>query len=567
MLISTGVDALIKLVKEKKKIEITLASRLLNIPISTIEEWAHALESEGILSIEYQLTKVYLKWITPTEEKINEERVALQTEKTQLMEQIKELEVKSKNQIDSVAKLKDEFNANYSKLLMKLEELAKNSGAVQETKAARESDYYKAVDQLEEVRGQISQVRDSIQFMREQLEKTKTELMSSELEKKVAGIVNSRERVAALKSELESMESEVAKIIQSISSKNIDSSGFKQGLESLRSEFSSLTKQIEEQRELLKEVRSFSQLMENAKKEIEDMRASSRAVVSELKDFKGTVSEISNKAAQASKVIAENEERAARLEESLKNAEETFSHLNLDKNQEEAMMRLSEDVKKLSERMDKFQSENQTILPLFENVDKVISGLSELKKKVGEERKRLAEESGAIFASLDEEIATYGTFQKIKERAISTINDYLNQLEKIEVNYENAANLAEKVEKKLDEALAKFKESSEYKDAEELSTLMDKLAEKKQLLEEIRSGLENLDESAKRTAKQINILSKEVQLLEIRAGSTAPEMREQVKRAEDEIKESISLTESEQQEFDSKREELRKLIKKLWEEE
>lgn len=62
LLISTGVDGLIKLVREKGKVEMSEAAHVLNMPTSSIEEWAHMLEGEGLIKIQYQLTHIYLVW-------------------------------------------------------------------------------------------------------------------------------------------------------------------------------------------------------------------------------------------------------------------------------------------------------------------------------------------------------------------------------------------------------------------------------------------------------------------------------------------------------------------------
>ncbi len=74
LLITTGVDALVRLVKEKQKIELDEASSLLNIPQETIEDWTRVLEEEGILRIEYRLTRVFLVWVKPTEEEVATEK-------------------------------------------------------------------------------------------------------------------------------------------------------------------------------------------------------------------------------------------------------------------------------------------------------------------------------------------------------------------------------------------------------------------------------------------------------------------------------------------------------------
>ncbi len=570
MLISTGVDALIKLVREKGKVDLALASRLLNIPVSTIEEWAHALESEGIIAIEYQLTKVYLKWVSPTEEKIEEERAHLEGEKAQLLQLIKEKDKKTEVQLKEVAELKDEFVANYAKIMEKIEELGSRSAAVQKTREGREEDYYKAVDALEELRGKISELRDSVKFVREQLEKTRAQLTGSDIERQMRGVLESRASIAGLKAELEEMEREATKALNSISSSTIgsaDVSGLRGALDSVKVEYETLKKEMEGTLATLKGAESASEVLADAKSKMDSLRSSTESAAAELGSLTGTIPEIETRISEISARLKENEEKVQRFAETLKKAEETMKALRPDEKSGLAIEELIQMGKVLGEKMEKFQTSASETLPLFENVDRLISSLSGLRKRIGEERKKLAEESGAIFASLDEEVETYSTFQKIKERAGLAIGDYLNQLEKIEADYEKAAKEAERVEKELDSSLTKFRESGEYKAAEQLSTAMDMLTDKKRALEEIRNGIDALDSSATRVAKQVKLLAKEAELLELRSGTSVSEAREKTKRAGEEIRESLALTESEQKDFDLKREELRKLIKKLWEEE
>ena len=47
LLITTGVDALVRLVRQKQRVELSDAAGILNIPEDTIEEWAGALEEQG----------------------------------------------------------------------------------------------------------------------------------------------------------------------------------------------------------------------------------------------------------------------------------------------------------------------------------------------------------------------------------------------------------------------------------------------------------------------------------------------------------------------------------------
>jgi methyl-accepting chemotaxis protein len=67
VLISTGVDGLVKLVRDRGKIELRDAAVELGISQGILEEWARVLEKEGVIKIEYLFTKIYLT--TPSAEK------------------------------------------------------------------------------------------------------------------------------------------------------------------------------------------------------------------------------------------------------------------------------------------------------------------------------------------------------------------------------------------------------------------------------------------------------------------------------------------------------------------
>lgn len=59
-IIETGVDRLVNLVKRRGKIALQDAAKELGVSLDVIEEWADFLEEEGMISIEYKLTKPYL---------------------------------------------------------------------------------------------------------------------------------------------------------------------------------------------------------------------------------------------------------------------------------------------------------------------------------------------------------------------------------------------------------------------------------------------------------------------------------------------------------------------------
>jgi chromosome segregation ATPase len=68
--IKTGVDKLVELVSEKKRVTVDDAAKKLGVGKEVVQEWAEFLEEEGIVSLDYSLSKV---WIT--EKRITKEEV------------------------------------------------------------------------------------------------------------------------------------------------------------------------------------------------------------------------------------------------------------------------------------------------------------------------------------------------------------------------------------------------------------------------------------------------------------------------------------------------------------
>ena len=61
--ITTGIDRFIRLLYDKKRIELNDASKQLGVAPNTVEYWGYVLESNGLVRINYTLTAVYLEWI------------------------------------------------------------------------------------------------------------------------------------------------------------------------------------------------------------------------------------------------------------------------------------------------------------------------------------------------------------------------------------------------------------------------------------------------------------------------------------------------------------------------
>ena len=58
--IKTGVDKLVELISQKKRISVDEASKSLGVGKDLIQEWAEFLEEEGVVMIEYKLSTIWI---------------------------------------------------------------------------------------------------------------------------------------------------------------------------------------------------------------------------------------------------------------------------------------------------------------------------------------------------------------------------------------------------------------------------------------------------------------------------------------------------------------------------
>src|SRR3989338_5754464 len=70
--IETGVDKLVNLVKQRGRIALADAAIELGVSTTVIQEWVDFLEEEGIISVEYKLTKPFLVERKLTKKEVDE---------------------------------------------------------------------------------------------------------------------------------------------------------------------------------------------------------------------------------------------------------------------------------------------------------------------------------------------------------------------------------------------------------------------------------------------------------------------------------------------------------------
>ncbi|MFZ5501468.1 MAG: hypothetical protein ACOY58_06120, partial [Candidatus Micrarchaeota archaeon] len=185
----------------------------------------------------------------------------------------------------------------------------------------------------------------------------------------------------------------------------------------------------------------------------------------------------------------------------------------------------------------------------------------EIAKKMETKARQMRREMDSLEAALDDEKETYLTFQKIKERIVPSIERYQTQLDAMEAKLKGLKDESASRIKEMKEEAEKLQQSIKGGEVQDAIKLAEEIRGKKKMLDDIRSSLDEMGDIADNLNKRITLLSREAKLLEIRTGGGAA-----VKKAEEEgVREKLSLTEEEELEFRKKREELKRLIQKLWE--
>ncbi len=129
-MISTGVDAFIKLVREEQRIDINEAALRMGLSRQVLEEWATVLEEQGLIKIEYQLTKVYLVWVARTKEEmevkaseISDRRAAAVRVGESQLEEIMELSKQLDSLQDEFSKISEAFEVKMGGVKKQLEKM------------------------------------------------------------------------------------------------------------------------------------------------------------------------------------------------------------------------------------------------------------------------------------------------------------------------------------------------------------------------------------------------------------------------------------------------------------
>ena len=552
LLITTGVDALVRLVREKQRVELKTAAALLNIPEATIEEWSHILEEEGIVKIEYYLTKIYLAWVTPTEEKIKVEKEMFYQEKANVEKEISELKSRLAPDTESLSQLKQTFTKFYNEFGPRLDKLEKELASMAGQKNTEFEKQKLAITNVDE---KLFMLEDSLKVLKNELEKIRLDLTGKDAKKSFERIY---EEVASLSSQLEDVASRASNYQKEIPSEFPPVSEVKKKFEQIKKDFDNVKNTNAKMRDDLVSIQESSGVLKEVESSIKKYETRISDTKKDLAELSDTAEELRSKSTSLAEKINKDMEIIERFSDSIDIAKGVLQRFP---SQDEIAKELAR-VKKVEDGIQEKIGVVSELLHTLPNIKNLTDEFAQIKRRAEEKKTELEDKSEEIKDTLKEGASTYATFEKIKERTLLSIQTYNAQLQAIADDINKLKKESQQASAQLDQSAKTYQEKLKKQDVLDVLKAAEDIKNKKLLMDEINSSLDSLSETAESIAKRLNLLAKEAGMLDLRTGGAVT-----VKDVEQEkqMVNQIKLTRQEEDEFNKKREELKELIKKLWE--
>ncbi len=557
LLITTGVDALVRLVREKQKIELSVAARLLNISPTTLEEWAHILEDEGIIKIDYSLTKIFLSWITPSEEKIEEEKQKFYQEKGGVVKEVEELRSRLEPEIKGLDDFKTSFSKFYESVAPKLEKLSKEIGS-----AGLQSDsgfFQNQKAEAAKVDEKLSMLEYGIKALKNDLDSTKIEMAAGAKSKEF--IEKIQEALVVLNKRFEDLSKKALQYQSEVPTDFPSIAAVRQKFEAIKKDFDNIKNSNAQLRDGLLGIQESSDILKEVESSISKYEDEISKTKSELQALSQSAEKLMTKSTEISERVKKSTQTFEHFADSLETAKGILYRFP---SQDEVGKELAR-IKKVEDSIaEKIKTVSQLLADL-PDVKDLSKEFAEIRKDAEEKQHELESRTEEVLTALEEGSSTYATFEKIKERTLLSIQSYNAQLKAVteeisQIRKSNADALAG-----VEKAAASYQDKVKKSDVKDVLKNIEDINSKKAIVDEIKTSLDSVSESAENLTRRLNLLSKEASILELRSGSGTAGSPAQKEEKEKEVVTQLKLTKQEEEDFSKKREELRDLIKKLWE--
>ena len=374
--ILTGVDKLLELLKQKKKISMKDAAKHLSLPVTVINEWADFLNEEKIIKIEYGIRNQILVLNETSEKDIKIQKEEVQKSKETLLRKILTIS-------NIMGKRRNEFSA-------------------------LKEEFEKVKNDIEKSTSSLSKEIDAVKSLDEKKSRIKAEFASSSsaYEKKINELLE----------KMQEEEKEYSKLVQKFSEKE-------KSLKEIETEKKSLTRKENEIKKklssLLSSVASIEQrLHEGLRKEAYSKE--------QLGDIKKNLEKVSGRIDKGKHELKKLQESLAKSEKESENRLKFFfnqieNKINIDEKEKEQLKR---SVARFEEFMSKMNS-----LVVF--INKVEKDFSELSRKISNFEKKIkivafVTNKGEYNRHMQDIKQHFSSIEKLKD----TIDEDLKNLKK-----------------------------------------------------------------------------------------------------------------------------------------
>ena len=293
-IIETGVDKLVNLIKQRGKIALADAAVELGVSTTVIQEWVNFLEDEGIISVEYKLTKPFLVERKLTKKEVDEKAKEFSNKKDVFVRKSEVSLSFLQKQESELKKVKGEFDRIKSELGLQLDtvraemkELEKYQQSKMEMQKQIEEQKKDAKAKIDDLTKQITIEQKRYEDLVADVKKEKEELLK---EKSEAKSIEESEKI--LNKKLAEFKDMIKQIEKKVSDEDISIKNSEGHIERLGRLIDDIKSHVEEEKSSIGPLIEKSREQERKVHEIQDEII--KKISQNQKDISG-IKEVTNK--------------------------------------------------------------------------------------------------------------------------------------------------------------------------------------------------------------------------------------------------------------------------------
>lgn len=359
--IQTGVDKLVELISSEKKISIDDASKKLGISAQVIQEWGEFLEKEGLVTIEYSLSKIWLCEKKLSRKEISDVAKEISSEKDAFLRKIDSALKTLQTETAGFEEIKDQFvkiqrdvKDKITIVEQELKDLEKYTNFKQDIDKAIEKQKTEYDKSLSEIVKNIQKTKTEYQSLSESINSQLKEINSSHdkieaLQRSQASLVNT---VNSAKESIKHLDKEIAHEQESIDERL-------KKINELKLKADNFQKMLSNRENDSQVSRLVNKITEDRKKIMQDQDAlltKAKAKTKELQDYTDLIEKIRGsfkgffvKKIKTEEMILKIEQEKTELEKSLKALEEKTRTINLMNSSKDLKSQIGDIAKALKE--------------------------------------------------------------------------------------------------------------------------------------------------------------------------------------------------------------------------